>query len=818
MATKLSKTIAKGLILSVLIMNALGGIGPLIATQVVHAETTPLVENVDYSDASATDSALEKLAPCTLLNTDFSGCLAQALYTLVFKPVHWFTGIAASFLDIFISYSINSESYRQNQFVEKGWSVVRDVTNIVFIFGLMLIAFSLVLGTNVGSNPKKLFINIVIFGLLINFSLFFTRVIIDGGNILATVFYNNMHVKNEQGTEIVGQKGEKQISLAIVAKSNPQKLFASMPANEGDTGKIALVILTATLFNIGLIVVFISVGYLFIGRVVSLMILMIFSPLAFASKVFPAPGKLKQFSWGSWISNTASVAFMAPMFLFFLYLITLFQDAQNALGYPSTGNIISVIIGILLPYAITYTLLMEAKKLTKSMSNDVGLAVADGLNKVTSVVSNAALTGGAIALTGGLGAAGGAAATKFAGQTGVKGAIGRLGQKAATSNFDFRSSRLGKLTQKAIKQGGGKISLGAPTKLTQGGLFGVQQRITDKYVAKQEKEAKAFTTILPGEKFAKDVQAAELQLRNAQGIKDAEYDAIKKDLDDLRDKRKGLEEELKIAKQGKDQDLINDIKGQLSENKGKQDTTLRELHDTKKFRENKLAQVNLKQKQKALKDEVERRKGVYTEKIMKSAWNQMMNPTATSTMWQEATDKIRGKAEANEEFNKKLGKAIEDKDIAKEEAEKKYKNEIAGLERKISEQKTSGNEQEASRLEKELALVKEQREVQIRNEDILRQEERLENIKEKMATATSEGDEAKLKDLTSQFNKLSIQNNNVKIEKIQYEQTKHKETMNNSAVSADERSLAKERIEEGDRLIGHMKKENEDFENKLKAK
>lgn len=794
-------------------MNAFAGIGPLLVTRSAHAQdATPLAQDIQLSDASTTDNSLDKLASCNLANSDFSGCFVQLLYTVLFKPVHWFTGIAASFLDIFIQYSINNESYRQNQFVEKGWSIVRDITNIVFIFGLMLIAFNLVLGTNYGPNPKKLFINIIIYGLLINFSLFFTQVIIDGGNILATVFYNNIHVKNDQGQEIVGQKQEKQIALAIVAKSNPQKLFASMSKNESDTGKIALVILAATAFNVGLIIVFFSVGFLFIGRVISLMIQMIFSPLAFASKIFPVPGKLKQFSWDAWISNTAKASFMAPLFLFFLYLITLFQDAQNALGYPATGSVIAVIIGILLPYMLTYTLLMEAKKITRSMSTDVGLAVAETLNKATSVVTSAALTGGAMALTGGIGAAGGMAATKFAGQTGIKGAIGRLGQRAATSNFDFRSSRLGKLTQKGIKQAGGKIDLGTPTKLTQGGLQGIQQRITEKYVAKQEKEAKAFTTILPGEKVAKDVQAAEQRLRNAQGMKDAEFDIIKKSLDDLRDKRKGLEEELKIAKQGKDQTLVDAIKQQLTDNKKEQDTTLQDLHKTEKFRENKLAQVNLKQKQKAYKDEIEKRKGIYTEKIMKSAWNQMMNPLATSSMRKQATDKIRGNVEINDEFNRKV------KDEEREKAENKYKDTVAGLERQISEQKTKGDKTETERLEKELALVKEQRELQLRDEDITRQKKRLTQLEADIADAANKGQETKAKDLKTQFDKLSMQYNTNTIAKISSEQQQRQNIIKNPSASQQEKDKAQIDFNTQQKQIEFLKGENKRLEQALKPK
>src|SRR3972149_11518169 len=62
---------------------------------------------------------------------------------------------------------------------------------MLFIFVLLYVAIGTILGLS-KVNWKKTLVLIVIAALLINFSLFFTKIIVDASNILAWAFYQGI--------------------------------------------------------------------------------------------------------------------------------------------------------------------------------------------------------------------------------------------------------------------------------------------------------------------------------------------------------------------------------------------------------------------------------------------------------------------------------------------------------------------------------------------------------------------------------------------------------------------------------------------------
>ena len=89
--------------------------------------------------------------------------------------------------------------------VEQGYKIILNVANMIFIFLLLYIAIKTILGD--GGDMKKLLTNIIVVALMINFSLFMTKVIIDASNIVAMGFYNA--IQTEVGkVKIEGTKEE----------------------------------------------------------------------------------------------------------------------------------------------------------------------------------------------------------------------------------------------------------------------------------------------------------------------------------------------------------------------------------------------------------------------------------------------------------------------------------------------------------------------------------------------------------------------------------------------------------------------------------
>lgn len=373
----------------------------------------------------------------------FPGCFANLLYYVFYKPTAFLAGLAAMFLDWFMHFSIQSSTYSESEFISEGWSLVRDISNIVFIFILLYIAIGTILRLP-SVDAKKMIGTLVVVALLINFSLFFTKIVIDASNILANLMYNTISVGGGTG---VGD--EKTISGALVSQFNPQTLFSKsgIDANN-DIGMYIIVTLVAVVMNVLLIMMFLKIGILFVGRVISLMVAMIFSPMAFISMIVPGMKSWKNIGWTNWSSELIKTAFLAPIFLFFLYLIILFLDLKT-LAISDTASAGANLLYVLLPFAIVYTLLMKAEKLAIDLSGEIGQQSMSAMNKVGGFAVGAATGGAALAMRGTVGAYAARQAAnpelQAAAAAGDKSAQRKLAlaNYGAASSFDFRKTKAG---------------------------------------------------------------------------------------------------------------------------------------------------------------------------------------------------------------------------------------------------------------------------------------------------------------------------------------------------------------------------------------
>ena len=328
------------------------------------------------------------------------GCYAAFFY-LIWWSVSPITEVAAHFLDFFVYYSTNSTSY-SNEFVSQGWGAVRDVANIFFIIVLLYIAIKMVLSLD-DHGSKKLIGSVIVVALVINFSLFATKVVIDSSNILAKVFYNSMisvDAKNPKKTIEAGSGGERSLSIGLVQKFNPQKLLKQ---DVYDANKKMFIVITLLLIIITLYTayIFFSVALLFVARVVSLWLSMIFSPIAFLS--FATPFDLSGLGHKKWLDGLLKNAFLAPLFIFFLYIIIMFAGfLSRIVEYPDGADPMQKLMSVVIPFVILMMLLSKAKKLAEEYSGEMGKAV----------ISSAKMLGG-LAVGG---AALGAGVTAFAGR------------------------------------------------------------------------------------------------------------------------------------------------------------------------------------------------------------------------------------------------------------------------------------------------------------------------------------------------------------------------------------------------------------------
>jgi hypothetical protein len=327
------------------------------------------------------------------VNPFSTGCLASLSNTIWVLSAK-IARLGGQFLDYFVYYSTNSSSY-DNEFVSKAWGAVRDVANIFFIIALLYIAIKTVLSLDV-SGSKKLISYIIIVALIINFSLFTTKVVIDASNILAKVFYNNITPINSNGEDFKpGDGGEKSISIGLINKFNPQLILKPGEPNYDAITFIFIALLLAAI-TLYTAYVFFAVALLFVARVVSLWIAMIFSPLAFISYTVPFD---VPFGHKEWWDDLSKNAFLAPIFIFFLYIIVLFTDFLKTLAQYSEGaDIFQRLMSVVIPFAILMVLLMKAKDLATKYSGKVGAAVVSAGKMIGGVALG--VGAGAVALGG----------------------------------------------------------------------------------------------------------------------------------------------------------------------------------------------------------------------------------------------------------------------------------------------------------------------------------------------------------------------------------------------------------------------------------
>lgn len=450
----------------------------------------------------------------------FMGCLAQLTYHLIYRPVSWFAGIMGDLFDFFLGYSLSDDSYRA-EFAVKGWQLVRDISNIFFIIILVWTGLSAVFNT--GTNMKRVVAQLILNALLINFSLFATRVVIDLSNIVSRVFYNSVETckgecvdadnDGKPDNPLESSGGHKGLSVAITSGFNPQNIFKqnvidsaqAVPSKFGGgvemdkqnereaasdkAGYFIIVSLIAALIMFGVAKMFWGVAFMFLGRVIGLYLVMIFAPFAVLTRGgMPLLGNIPNLSWDNWLKELTSYATLAPIFVFFLYIISSFITSgfMGSILKPGDSFFESV-ISVSIPMLIVYFMLQQGVNIAKKYSGMMGKVVQDFVNKNIVGAAGLAAGGAAIGLRGAslLANKGTKAigldkwAAKNAGENGFARSINKALNWSQTSSMDVRNAGL-KIGKKEFTAGGlfsstfGKMGADEKDKIS--GAVGIGQK------------------------------------------------------------------------------------------------------------------------------------------------------------------------------------------------------------------------------------------------------------------------------------------------------------------------------------------------------
>jgi len=524
-----------------------------------------------------------------------AGALFELITDLIKDIGAWFVSVAEILLDKSIEYTLNTDNLALDG-IKTGWSIIRDVANMIFIFALLYIAFAMIL--QLGGNYKQLLIILIIIALLINFSFFLTGTVIDASNILGLFIYNAIAPLdpipgNPTNRITIGA----QLSNALDTDTAINKEVIKQLDSNVQKGVIHLMA-GVVFFTAGLVFLFLSL--LFIFRTVVLMFVLILSPLAFAAAILPATRK----HFHNWLHKLINYSFVAPVTLLLLAIVIGIVNAKEirtAAGTEDASFISAFLIlnkndgsldvdtfGIFLSFALIIGLLIGVMVIARSMAGSIASLSTKYIGKLTGLGVGAAT--GAVALAGrrGLGPLARAArdstylkelSEKEGGRfSRVKRYVGRAGIATAgygaKSSFDIKATGVARAAASGLGAVGIRTDFGRAE--GKGGYEAVVRKREERRSAVAEKLDEAGKR-----KFAEDIYA-----RSPTGIKRAVFGVKGKpaktaQYDLFPDQAAGAA--ARTTKKKADKKSVDDIKENFRKTKNTQDEEARLLRQLNKL-------------------------------------------------------------------------------------------------------------------------------------------------------------------------------------------------------------------------------------------
>ena len=288
------------------------------AATVLYAPSAQAIENTSAvaETASATPSASRPAPAAPAPNVPTDPSLWSSPFDWIINKIlgffGWFLAAASVLLDKAVLYTVvTAGEYIQGlSAIHVAWSVLRDVGNIILVFGFLAVGISIILNADFYGSASKMLPKLLIAAVALNFSLFITSAVIDTGNLFAAQFYKAIN-----GSTVVGEQGFDQQSGITGHIMNTLGLatiydISSGAANSSLVGFLGIVLILIATLVIG------SLAFMLIARFVVLILLLITSPIGFVAFAVP---KLESVG-KQWRESLINQTLTAPVMLLLLYV------------------------------------------------------------------------------------------------------------------------------------------------------------------------------------------------------------------------------------------------------------------------------------------------------------------------------------------------------------------------------------------------------------------------------------------------------------------------------------------------------------------
>lgn len=323
----------------------------------------------------------------------YSGAFLISLTGILLGFAGWMLNGSVQFFIIEMGTMIGTGT-KVGDSINTSWAMIRDIINLTFVFGLLYIAFMTIFKADT-SKLKHAIVQILIGALLINFSLFFAKVVIDISNVAAVEIFQQISTQGAQGgqTYNVGISGYFMNKLGVTDFVEPLGILTApgTPTNKVGSFGFGFAVFVSLIFLVTSFV-FIAGAILISIRFVVLVFLLILSPVAFASAFIP---KLNTEEWSRmWWDKMISQAIFAPAYLLLILIAMKVADMEtlaaggSIIGFFSgagTSSSIAAVLNFVLIIGFLVGAIIIAKKMGAygaSTAASWGTSIAKGAGSI----------------------------------------------------------------------------------------------------------------------------------------------------------------------------------------------------------------------------------------------------------------------------------------------------------------------------------------------------------------------------------------------------------------------------------------------------
>ncbi len=306
--------------------------------------------------------------------------------SLILTLASYLVAVSGTLLNFSMKLTLNiSDIYDSTPAIENTWLIIRNLSSIFIIFTLLYTSVLTIL--DVGkTNVKDLVVKIIIAGLLINFSLFFTKAAIDASNLISMQFYRAL--APEYVTSLDGGLSDVFMSsLKLQNIYHPDKSALAAGAKGESEIFVAIMIGTygGTILMLFAAISFLAAAVAFAIRTAVLIFLLAFSPVFFVGMIFP---EIKKDVSDLWLSTLKGQLIFMPVYLLLMYVAMSFITDPGFMSFiqsnkPNGGGAATFVynqVGIVIQYVIAIVFI-NVPLIAAVKMGAMGTKFADGMVK-----------------------------------------------------------------------------------------------------------------------------------------------------------------------------------------------------------------------------------------------------------------------------------------------------------------------------------------------------------------------------------------------------------------------------------------------------